>query len=235
MRLFFLFLLLVNGLIYLWYTVNKNPVEASPTRFEASAPALVLLSELPPDELVTAPVQPDTSEPLAMMDSAIAPSLPERSCYTLGPFMNNDDMAKAAETLMLAGRPIEKRTSEKKEQIGYWVFMPPFNSREEAVSKGEELKLLGEKHLYVVKSPEKYRNAISLGVFKGHENAKRRFSQLKNLGYDVRLEGRYRQNPVYWLDYSEQEESNEVALEQFVGAQRHVRPCETVASNVPLP
>ena len=95
--------------------------------------------------------------------------------------------------------------------------------------------MLGEKELYIVKTPEEYKNAVSLGVFKGKSNAQRRYQQIKNLGYDVKLEGRFRQNPVYWLDYSESNDNEALALSDFVGAQRLQRACQTVASSKPLP
>jgi hypothetical protein len=234
MRLLFLFLVLVNGLVYLWYTLHQQPASASSHTLTGNHPKLVLLSELPDKSRVVpmpvTAVSVEEPEPEQSVRSVV-----KRSCYTLGPFMNDDDLSEAAKALIQSGRPIEKRASDKKEQIGYWVFIPPFPNREAALSKGEELKLLGEKHLYVVKKPEKYRNAISLGVFKGKTNAERRYRQMKNLGFDVKLEGRYRQNPVYWIDYSEQKDSQALPLEKFVGTQRLDRPCETVASSLPLP
>ena len=51
MRLLFLFLLLVNVFIYLWYSFNQQPLNAAPVKIDTSAPRLVLLSELPADSL----------------------------------------------------------------------------------------------------------------------------------------------------------------------------------------
>ena len=86
----------------------------------------------------------------------------------------------------------------------------------------------------MVKTPVEYANSISLGVFRGRENAKRRYSQLKNLGYAVKLEGRYRQNPVTWLDYTEQSDSQILETDDLVGAQRLERACEVIASSETL-
>ena len=232
MRLLFLFLLLFNGLVYIWYAFSEQPVNASTLKLDPGLPKLVLLSELPPSALVQ-----DEPELASENEEPVTAEVekPERLCYTLGPFMNNDDMVEASKKLILSGRPFEKRASEKREQIGYWVFIPPFNTREAATDVGEELKLLGEKELYIVKTPVEYKNAISLGVFKGKANAKRRYQQIKNMGYDVKLEGRFRQNPIYWLDYSESDNPQDLALADFVGAQRLARSCETVASSKPLP
>jgi len=231
MRLLFLFLILVNGFIYLWYSFSQQPVNAASVAIDTSAPRLVLLSELPP-----VPENQTVAEEESMQASEeMSETAPQQLCYTLGPFMNDEDVTQATQKLMLSGRPFEKRVSEKKEQVGYWVFIPPFKTRDLAVDKAEELKLLGEKHLYVVKTPAEYTNAISLGVFRGRANAKRRFRQLKNLGYAVKLEGRYRQNPVTWLDYTEHSDSQILETQDLIGAQRLSRACEVIASSETLP
>lgn len=233
MRLLFLFLLLVNSLIYLWYSFYQQQVNAEPATISIVAPKLVLLSELQPVEHEPAMVSQKLLE--TETETNTENSQTHKLCYTLGPFMNNESVTEATQKLMLSGRPFEKRASKKKEQIGYWVFIPPFTTREAALEKAEELKLLGDKHFYVVKQSAEYANAISLGVFSARDNAKRRYRQLKNLGYDVKLEGRYRQNPVYWVDYTEQQDSQALNMQDFVSAQRLPRACETIASSEPLP
>ncbi len=227
MRLLFLFLVLVNGLIYLWYTLHSQPVQATAQIPFGDAPELVLLSEAGE----VAPVKEDITESLP---EVVVDNTPVQRCYTLGPFMNKESMVGATQTLMLSGRAFEKRVSEKKEQIGYWVYLPPFATIDEAREKAQEFKLLGDKHFYVVKSPSEYVNAISLGVFKGKENAERRHRQIQNMGYEARLEGRFRQNPVFWLDYTEMPDTRELDTSEMVGAQRLPRSCETVASAATL-
>jgi len=185
MRLLFLFLLLVNGFIYLWYSFNQQPLNAAPVKINTSAPRLVLLSELPPDTLTKVVVIDEETK----AGNEKPESSPRKSCFTLGPFMNNEDVTDATQKLMLSGRPFEKRVSEKKEQIGYWVYLPPFETREAAVQKAEEFKLLGDKQFYVIKAPTEYLNAISLGVFSGKENAKRRYRKMKNLGGRIQSTG----------------------------------------------
>ena len=230
MRLLFLFLVLMNGLIYLWYNFYQQPVHAASVTMNSSAPKLVLLSE----QAMMDEKSADADTPLTTR-ADVKKSQTGKQCYTLGPFMTNESVASASEKLMLSGRPFEKSVSEKKEQIGYWVFMPPMKTRDEAVNKAEELRLLGDTQFYVVQQPAEYENAVSLGVFRSKANAKRRFLQLKNFGYEVKLEGRYRQNPVYWLNYSEQENSKELNTDNFIGAQRLPTACEVIASSEPLP
>ncbi len=228
MRLLFLFLVLINGIVYLWFTANRQSVNAAPTIIpNGNAPRLVLLSESDRDF---------KSENTNTPTNHTAVELGSRACFTLGPFMNQESMLEASEKLILSGHSFEKRVSEKKEQIGYWVYLPPFEALDAAQEKAQEFKLLGDKHYYVVKPPSDYAYGISLGVFKSRENAEKRHRQIKNLGYDALLEGRFRQNPVYWLDYVESDNRESFDNSELPGSQIHPRVCETIiADGQPLP
>jgi len=233
MRLLFLFLVLVNGAIYLWYTFNSEPVQAMSAAAEPDAPRLVLLTEQNDLPQVQAGTEQGDA---ALSDSADKKSRSSsKQCYTIGPFMNKDSVSNAARHLMSTGRPFEKRASDKKELIGYWVMIPPLKNESEARNKVQELKLMGDKHHFIVREPAAEKYSISLGVFHSRENAERRHSRMKNLGFNVRLEGRYRQDPVYWLDYTEHDDSAELDLEVFDGAQRLPGVCAAVASNRAVP
>lgn len=223
MRLLFLFLVLINELIYLWYA-DRQTVDTALAIAESKAPQLILLSESGRE------FQPEKTEP-PVNETAVANDSPQyyqrRACFTLGPFMSEESMQQASEKLILSGHPFEKRTSEKKEQIGYWVYLPSFATLDAARQKAREFKLLGEKHYYVVKPPSDYAYGISLGVFKDRKNAEQRQRQIKNLGYDAILEGRFRQNPVYWLDYIELDGGKSFDNSELPGSQIHPRICET--------
>ncbi len=236
MRLLFLFLLLVNGFIYLWYTLNSEPLQAMSLATDPDAPRLVLLSEqniLPEVQIGvdTEAAAPGKGQTASINASTQQAGASMAHCYTLGPFMNEDSVSDASRGLMETGRPFARRASEKKELIGYWVMIPPLKNEDAARVKIQELKLMGDKHHYIVREPAVEKFAISLGVFHSRKNAERRHSKMKNLGYSVKLEGRYRQNPVYWLDYTEQESHAQLDLARFVGAQRLPRVCEAIASN----
>lgn len=183
MRLLFLFLLLVNGLIYLWHTTEDKPAAAAPPD---AAPRLVLLTEA------------GRTPPPAY---ASAPATDAESCYTLGPFMNQESLRRGDAALTRAGHRFTRRVSRIKEQIGYWVYLPPFANADAAQQKAGELERLGELHFYIVRPPSEHANAISLGVFEDRANAEKRHRQMQTLGHNATLQPRFRQNPVYWLDY----------------------------------
>lgn len=230
MRLLFLFLLLVNGLIYLWYHLNPQPSDAASTLPQSSAPRLLLLSELPPQE-----PPPDTETETAINDEDAQPAAVEQRCYTLGPFMNDADLSQATQALALSGHSFAKRVSNKKEQVGYWVYLPPFATVDAARRKAEELKSFGDKHLFVVSSPPRYANAISMGVFRDRENAQQRYQKLKAQGYEVKLEGRHREEPVYWVDYTELGGSGTLDLRNLSGARSLPRTCEEASQSQNTP
>lgn len=233
MRLLFLFLLLVNGAIYLWYTLQVDAAPQTAKRSQLS-PRLMLLTEhdQPPQPIQTQSAKTESLD--AVADEAAEP-VEERFCFTLGPFMDEKAVGQVEQQLATQNHHYVRRASEHKEQIGYWVFLPPLGDLEQAREKAEELKLLGDKHFYVVKTPEEYANAISLGVFRDKANAERRHKQVKKMGYEPRIEGRFRQNPVYWLDYEQTDTETELVSDSLVGVKNLPRACEAVAAAVPLP
>ncbi|HCZ14121.1 MAG TPA: hypothetical protein DHV85_05890 [Candidatus Accumulibacter sp.] len=68
------------------------------------------------------------------------------------------------------------------ETSGYWVYIPPLASREEASRKTAELQELGIKEFFVVPNGGTYPLAISLGVYRNEEAAKARLESLRAKG-----------------------------------------------------
>jgi len=94
-------------------------------------------------------------------------------CLEWGAFAGGD-AARAEQALEPLGLGA-KLTQRKKEDVsGFWVYIPPLASRQAATQKTGELKRLGVEEYYVVPDDPKWRNAISLGVFKTGEAANTR-------------------------------------------------------------
>ena len=68
------------------------------------------------------------------------------------------------------------------EAAGYWVFIPPLASREEANKKTAELQQLGIQEFFVVPNGDANQLAISLGVYKNEDAAKARLETLRAKG-----------------------------------------------------
>lgn len=79
-----------------------------------------------------------------------------------------------------AGFQAKRRSLD--ELTGYWVFIPPLASREEANRKTVELQELGVKDYFIVPSSGSSPLAISLGTYRGEEAAKVRLEALRAKG-----------------------------------------------------
>ena len=62
----------------------------------------------------------------------------------------------------------------------YWVYIPPLKSRSEAQKKQEELKGLGIEDSLIMQDNNKWRHAISLGVFSTQEAANKYLAELRD-------------------------------------------------------
>jgi hypothetical protein len=76
-----------------------------------------------------------------------------------------------------------KLTQRKQDDVaGFWVYIATLASRQAAAQKAAELKRLGVDDYFIVPDDPKWRNAISLGVFKTEDAAKARLAALRAKG-----------------------------------------------------
>jgi hypothetical protein len=103
------------------------------------------------------------------------------ACLEWGAFAGGD-IARAGQAL----EPLElgaKLTQRRQQDVaGFWVYIAPLASRQIATQKAAELKRLGVDEYFVVPDDPKWRNAISLGVFKTEEAAKARRDAVRAKG-----------------------------------------------------
>lgn len=92
------------------------------------------------------------------------------------------DVARAEQALepLALGAKLSQRKQE--DAAGFWVYIGPLSSRQVATQKAGELKRLGVEEYFVVADDPKWRNAISLGVFKTEDAAKARLAALRAKG-----------------------------------------------------
>lgn len=177
-------------------------------------PGLVLLSERT-GENGSAPAQPQ-HDMQAVQDAGEAAG-PEQAthedgsdrkaaatepeiCLSVGPFADEAAVEKAIALLKEHGMTAKPRTEWHDEFFGYWVYLPPYPSREAAVAVTRELKLHGIEDFFIVLASAR-QNAISLGVYRNHDTAVKLQQRLKSMDFDARIEKRMRSRPEYWLDY----------------------------------
>jgi len=78
------------------------------------------------------------------------------------------------------GDKLQQREIEQ--GTGFWVYMPPLKNRTRVKMKIHELKNLGVHEYYVISDKGKWKNAISLGIFKTQAAAQNLHEKLKTQG-----------------------------------------------------
>jgi hypothetical protein len=102
-------------------------------------------------------------------------------CLEWGAFVGGD-AARAGQALEPLGLGAKLTQRRQEDVAGFWVYIPPLASRQIATQKAGELKRLGVDDYFVVPDDPKWRNAISLGVFKTEEAAKARRDAVRAKG-----------------------------------------------------
>jgi hypothetical protein len=122
---------------------------------------------------------PDTDQP--QTQAPALPSEPPQVCLEWGIF-SKAELARvqdALKPLQLEENAISVRSGPEKFSK-YWVYIPPLKSRSEAQKKQEELKGLGIEDSLVMQDNNKWRHAISLGVFSTQEAANKYLAELRD-------------------------------------------------------
>jgi len=143
---------------------------------EASGEAQIIGQQLDPEKihlLVPEQVSALTRKP--------EPPKVATVCLEWGAFAGAD-AARAGQALEPLGLGAKLAQRRQEEVAAYWVYIAPLASRQAATQKAGELKRLGVDEYFVVPDDPKWRNAISLGVFKTEEAAKARLDVLRAKG-----------------------------------------------------
>ncbi len=122
-------------------------------------------------------------------------------CYSLGPFKEQKEANELMALMVKKGVKPALRTAKSREPSAYWVYLPPYPSRERAVEAVDRLEALGFEDYFIVGDP-KYNNAISLGLFSRKAGSRQRVRDMKEMGFDAKIETRYAEREVFWVDYS---------------------------------
>ena len=190
MRTSFWLLLLANVILFAliqrgWLWRAEEFLTGQPNEPVAQAqPALQaekirLLNESPsvPVSTSPSPALPAVPRPLPLspqislnISAPVATRTNAPACLEWGDFSGADlRLATAALSALQLGNKLDKRQVEQ--VIGYWVYIPPLDSKAAVNQKVEQLKARGVGEYFVVQDAGPWRNAISLGVFKTQEAA----------------------------------------------------------------
>lgn len=135
-------------------------------------------------KLLRTPVVPHLA-----IQSAVQPAAQSvAACMEWGDFSGNDLVrATAALDALKLGDGLTQRQVEH--TSGYWVYIPPLKTRADADKKIAQLKALGVEEYFIVQEAGKWRNAISLGVFKTEDAAQKFLESLKGKGVRSAMAG----------------------------------------------
>ncbi|MBI3772006.1 MAG: hypothetical protein HY272_04845 [Gammaproteobacteria bacterium] len=216
--------------------LSPHPEPAPSLVSPATEPAKV--AEVPPlVPQVRAPESVTKVEPKPEIKPVVTPPPPPpvrskpKACYAVGPFYLVGDVGRAAAVFEKEGVSAQQRAAAERKQAGFWVYIPPRPTLQEA---REVLRTLKEKDIYdalIIAEGEK-QNSISVGVYHVEPQAKQRQDEIKVLGYKAVVEPLYRTQPQYWLDL-ELKDAREIPVkpwnkvrEDFPGISQSARKCD---------
>lgn len=163
MRTLLLLLVLANLAFFAWDRYLREPVDAE---------AHIRQVQITPEKikLVKTPVAPA---------GVAAPST--AACVEWGAFAGGT-VARADAAMAELALPAAQVKRLTVDASGFWVYIPPLKSRDEADKAGRALKELGVTDYSVVQDQTPMRHAISLGIFSNDEAAQVFLKSLEKKG-----------------------------------------------------
>lgn len=108
-------------------------------------------------------------------------------CYEWGSFSGPDALRVKGILARLALEVTAKKHTPQ-EAIRYWVYIPPLKTLEAVQAKAAEIRQLGIEETFIIQEP-KWRNAISLGVFRDEALANKFLEDMRNRGVNSAIKG----------------------------------------------
>ena len=179
--------------------------------------------------IVAEPQRPAQTTAQALPTASVAKASAPAGCMEWGTF-GGGELARAqiaVERLALGDRV---RKIEVPVTVGYWVYIPPLKTRAQMERKAVELKDMGVFDHYPVTENSRWRYAISLGIFRSEEGAKKYLASLRNKGVRSAVVGqrdqRVNQSAFLVRNPNEEESANLVVLKsEFPGSELRALDC----------
>lgn len=228
MRWLLLTLLLSNGVMAYWLSGQQEPRQE---RFRGvpvkSKEQLMLVTERS--------VLPEPKVDMLPPKAEVVP----RECLVIGPILSEGAANDFHGGMEAAGLKVDFWQKEREKEAGYWVYLPPYESRELAqrrlnrlLSDGIDSFIFGEGELI---------NGISLGIYSSSDNASSRKRALERRGMRPQVKLATRTVVENWLQFPAIDRSllaskfwSDLA-EMAPNAEISEKSCEPVASGVDFP
>ena len=120
-------------------------------------------------------------------------------CFSVDPLSTTEEVDQIGEWLASRGGMSTLREDERREVSRFWVYFPPFENRDVALARVQQMQNDQIDDIYVIHRGDKA-NAISLGLYSHRESLDRRLSELREKGYEPSIERRYETKISSWFD-----------------------------------
>lgn len=215
------FLLLATNLVFGGYVYLRehapNP-DAQLARMQFNADQLRIV---PPGERPVAPALP----PAAQVSAPAAAS----ACVEWGSFGTGElSRAQVAVDRLALGDRV--RRIDVSVMAGYWVYIPPLKSKADMDRKAGELRELGVIEHYPVLETGRWHYAISLGIFRSEDGARKYLASLREKGVRSatigKREQRVSQTAFLVKDPTQEDSANLAVLKsEFPGSDLRALEC----------
>ena len=189
--------LLANIAWFAWHYRQPPAETALEAAHSEGIAQLVLLKERRERDAAAPPKPAPEPEPEPGSTPSARPAA--AACYTIGPFEARNLALRAQGRLADAALDTRQRVDDSAQRPGYWVLLPPFPTRAEAVQAIERLKQRAVSDYFLVAAGE-HKNGVSLGVFSERARAVRRLREMRRLGFAPALEEVQLPDRKLWLD-----------------------------------
>jgi len=209
MKNLLLLLLLINLLVWGWYTWVETGPASKPARVVVK-PAGQTTGQEPeskPQDAENAgkPLQLPANDAAGNKEESVAvaelvlpePEPPQAVCKRIGPLTDKAKADKLAAALREDGFEVTEQQTEQEDWVGHWVKLAGFTNKQEARAAANRLKQAGITDLYTMENQGRWE--VSLGIFKSKESADRIQAEAKAAGEPAIMVDRTRQTQVYNL------------------------------------
>ena len=176
-------LLLLANIAFLGWQLTRSSSGLSGTPVAPPTPEqvnrLVRLSEVPASALRRRERAP------------IGKALSGEPCFSVGPLSADITTTELRAWLQGQGAEVSLRRDEWREQLWYWVYFAPFETRAAARERVRSLQEQGLEDISIIARGD-MANAVSLGVYKRRSSLEKRLAELQARGYNPAVLPRYR-------------------------------------------
>ncbi len=215
MRNLFFMLVIANVLFFGWqfWVREPEPVGVTIIDPEEIGERVELIGDAVP-ELPVVPTAALDSVPDAPAKAVVASI--GRICVSIGPFTEVEDAQAELRALRSGNADVVQRAAQGNLFVGHWVYVDSIATRSQARALLAKLQDGGIKEAYLI-GGNPGEDVISLGIFSSLDGAERTELRAKSIGIEARMDDRYRQSTVFWLDLRLQQGEQGSALVESYG------------------